>query len=391
MNLDPSDALQTQALLADEGDPLVLTPMDVDRLLHNDSPESRAIVLNKIAKNYNEEGLKSREREVAEQIFRLLMRDVALHVRESLAERIKGNATVPRDIILHLANDVETVAIPILATSSVLSDADLVSIVEQSPHKGKLVAISQRETVSTRVSDALVETRYAEVMTSLLSNDGAIISERALEKIAEDFRGQSDVMEVLSRKPQLPLAVVERIIAQVGEQVAARLREKYKINEIDLKKSTAEVREDFMLRLMNHDMSQEEIESLVLQMSSEERLTHSIVMTALCRGQLLFFTIAIAHFSNISVANAMRLFEDRGEHGFNRLYDKSGLPESMRDAIRLLLRAVQEMSADKALPGSVLYANRLAERVVASAGTQSIEYLPYFIALIRQNVHRPPG
>jgi hypothetical protein len=60
----------------------------------------------------------------------------------------------------------------------------------------------------------------------------------------------------------------------------------------------------------------------------------------------------------------------------------------MMDAMRLLLRAVQDMAGDSAIPGSMLYANRLAERVIVSAGSQQIEYLPYFIALVRQNQQR---
>jgi uncharacterized protein (DUF2336 family) len=107
---------------------VILTPMDVERLLHDDSPDSRASVLEKIALNYNQEHFRGRERDIAEQVFRLLMKDVALRVRETLAERIKDNVNIPRDIVLHLANDVESVANPVLIHSKVLSDADLVRI-----------------------------------------------------------------------------------------------------------------------------------------------------------------------------------------------------------------------------------------------------------------------
>ena len=367
---------------------VILTPMDVDRLLHDDSPDSRANVLEKIALTYNSDQFHGRERDIAEQVFRLLMKDVALRVRETLADRIKDNVNVPRDIVLHLANDVESVANPVLVNSKVLSDADLVSIVEKSHDMGKLLAITKRDEVSPRVSDALVETRYEQVMTSLLNNDGANLTERAFEKIAEDFRNNSAVIEALSRKPKLPITVVERIITQVSSAVAAELKEKYKLSDQELAKGANHAREDFMVQLLEHDLSQEEIEALVIQMAGDDRLTPSIVMTALCRGQLLFFSVAMAHFANISVVNAMRLIADRGAHGFNGLYEKSGLPESMIDAVRLLLRAVQDMVGDNSIPGSMLYANRLAERVIISAGAQQIEYLPYFIALIRQNQHR---
>jgi uncharacterized protein (DUF2336 family) len=367
---------------------IVLTQMDVERLLNDDSSDSRSAVLDKISSSYNAEHFKGRERDIAEQIFRLLMKDVALRVREKLADRIKRNAIVPRDIVLHLANDVDSVATPVLTHSPVLSDADLVSVVEKSHDMGKLLAVTQRETISSRVSEALVETRYAQVMTSLLSNEGATISDKSLEKIADDFRGDQEVLAVLSSQPKLPITVIERIISRVSTAVAETLKEKYQLSDHELHKDSSHVREDFMVRLLEHSLSREEIEALVVQMAAEERLTPSIAMTALCRGQITFFSAAISQFSNISFANAERLIADRGEHGFNGLYQKSGLPDSMMDAVRLLLRAVQDMQIDSAIPGSALYANRLVERVIQTAGAQPVEYLPYFIALIRQNQHR---
>jgi uncharacterized protein (DUF2336 family) len=367
-----------------------LTPMDVERLLNDDSPESRTSVLEKISQGYNGEQFHGRERDIAEQIFRFLMKDVALRVRVTLAERLQHNTQVPRDIVLHMANDVESVAVPVLSNSGVLSDADLVNIVEQSQDMGKLVAIAKRPTVSLRVSDALVETRYAQVMTSLISNEGATISARSLEKIVEDFSNNGDIIEALSRKPKLPITVVDRIIVRASAQVAQELREKYKITEMEATKDTSAAREDFMLRLLDGELSHEEIVALVKQMAVDDRLTPSIVMTALCRGQLYFFTVALAQFSSIPISNAQVLLDDKGGHGFNGLYAKSGLPESMMDAIRMLVRAVQDLEElDDIKPGTMHYADRLTERVISLAGNQQIEYLPYFIALIRQNVRRP--
>jgi uncharacterized protein (DUF2336 family) len=367
---------------------IILTPMDVERLLNDGSPDSRAAVLEKISLGYNSDNLHGRECDIAEQIFRLLMKDVALRVRETLADRIKNNANTPRDIVLHLANDVESVANPVLANSKVLSDADLVGIIEKSHDIGKLLAITVRAAVSSRVTEALVETRYAQVMTSLLANEGATISDRSLEKIADDFRGDEEMMHALCGQAKLPIAVVERIISQVSAQVAHALKDKYKLSDQDAAKNASQSREDFMVHLLEHHLSPEAVIAMAQEMAAEDKLTPSVVMTALCRGQLIFFTAAIAQFSSISIELAQRLIADRGEHGFNGLYQKSGLPESMMDAVRLLLRAVQDMATDDSMPGSMLYANRLAERVINGAGSQPIEYLPYFIALIRQNQHR---
>ena len=367
---------------------ITLTRDDVERLLHNDSPASRSVILDKVASHYNAKDLTAREQEVAEEIFRLLMRDISLQVRETLAEQLQHNAEIPRDIVLHLAADVESVAVPVLKASKVLSDADLVSLVEASRDIGKLLAISEREKVSSRVSAALVDTHYNQVVTTLLGNRGAALSEQSLTTIAEEFSSEKEVMQAMAAHPALPITVVERLIRQAGDDVANELKARYHIDETALRKDTTKVQEELMLRLLEDALSESEVSELVMRMAENGTLTPSVMMTALCRGQLSFFTMAVAQAANVSPSNTKRLLADRGSFGFEGIYKKSGLPESMADAVQLLLHAVQDLEAEHIAPGTKLYANRLIARVVDMAGEQPIDHLPYFMALIRQNVYR---
>jgi uncharacterized protein (DUF2336 family) len=369
-------------------DTIVLTREDVERLLRDDSEESRTYILDKVAGHYNTKQLSGREQTIAEEIFRLLMRDISTRVRETLADHMKDNEEVPRDIVLHLANDIESVAIPVIKESKVLSDADLVRIVEDSEGMNKLLAVSNREKISPRVSDALVGSQYSAVVTSLLSNAGASINEQTLQHIADEFARDQDVMQAMIEHPNLPITVVERLVHQASDAVASELKEKYQLTDSALQANATKVREEFMLRLLEGDLSAEEMTTLVKRMEEDGSLTPSIIMTALCRGQLAFFTVAVAHIARVSYPSAQRLLADRGIHGFNGIYAKSGLPPSMAEAVRLLLRAVQELEQDHVEAGTKLYANRLVARVVDMAGDQTIDYLPYFIALIRQSAHR---
>lgn len=363
---------------------LALSQEDVDRLLKDDSPESRSFVLSKVAAQYNHKNLTPSEEAVAEHIFRLLMRDLSLRVRETLASELKDNPEAPRDVILHLASDVEPVSAPVLKDSKVLSDADLLKVVEASDEIGKLVAISQREAVSPRVSSALVETHYAPVLTSLLSNTGAKIATPDLTKIATEFADNGSVIEALAQHPDLPVVVVERIITRASSAVAAELKEKYNLSDQHVGLSAAKVREEYVLRLLEGELQRHAIEPLVMQMAEEGSLTPSILMTALCRGQLAFFIAGMAAIAKLPISNAEQLLSDRGEYGFVGIYEKSGLPESMMEAIRLVLYAVQDLEEEHIAHGTPLYANRLVERVFMAADGQDIDYLPYFIALIRQ-------
>ena len=58
-----------------------------------------------------------------------MAKDVELAVRRSLSESLRSARHLPHDVALRLASDVEAVALPILANSPVLTDADLIDLV----------------------------------------------------------------------------------------------------------------------------------------------------------------------------------------------------------------------------------------------------------------------
>lgn len=370
-------------------DPIpILTENDVERLLKDDSTDSRLDVLNKISHHYNASEFSERERIVAEQIFRLMMKDAQMQVREALVKRIRDNPDIPRDIALHLALDHERVAVPLLEVSQVLSDADLVKVVESTRDISKLLAITRRPTVSQRVSGVLVDTNYPNVITALLDNPGADISEYALNQITENFSAEPQVVASLAIRAKLPLTIVEKLVSFVTDSVARELKEKYHLSDAQIRKETLGAREDVTLKLLAQDQDAAAVEALVKQLYDEQRLTPSIVMTALCRGQVHFFIHAMARLARIPVLNAEKLAADQSGQGFQSLYEKTEMPASMFEAVQLLLRVVQGLEEDDAVPGSLLYANRAVERMLAAAGNREIENMAYLMALVRQNVHR---
>ncbi|MFN8929318.1 MAG: DUF2336 domain-containing protein [Alphaproteobacteria bacterium] len=366
----------------------ILTAADVDALLKDDSTDSRIEVLDKISLQYNMQKFSLREREVAEQIFRLIMKDTQMQVREMLSQRICNNPDIPRDIALHLALDHDRVAVPIIEISEVLSDADLVKIIDSSRDVSKLLAISRRPSVSERVSDALVDTSYPNVISALLDNQKAEISERALAHIADSYAHEPQVIQSMVDRMRLPVTVVERLVAHVTESVAQELKKKYKLTDAQIRKETTGAREDVTLTLLSQEHDPAMIEALVKQLMDEKRLTPSIVMTALCRGQRYFFVYAMAQLAHIPAKNVEKLITDKGGIGFRALYDRTEMPASMFEAIQILLRVVQDLEGSEVIPGSLLYANRVVERMLQLTGDRDVENMPYLIALVRQNIQR---
>ena len=118
--------------------------------------------------------LSDRERALMADILTRLVGDFELAVRRMLSARLAERATVPRDLVVLLANDAIEVARPILFRSTVLGDDELIEIIHHRTLEHQL-AIAMRQDLSARVSEALAGTENVDVITTLLQNAGAEI------------------------------------------------------------------------------------------------------------------------------------------------------------------------------------------------------------------------
>ena len=180
---DPDPAVRR--LIADNA----ATPVKAKLLLVEDEDEEvRVRLARQIARLVPglTAGEQDQGRRITWQILEQLARDQVVRVRQILAETLQSVAEAPPDVIRRLAHDAEVVvATPILEFSPVLTDDDLLEIIESSTLSGALSAISRRSHVPERVSDAIATTDDEDAITALLSNPSAQIREETLDRLVE--------------------------------------------------------------------------------------------------------------------------------------------------------------------------------------------------------------
>ncbi|MDE3060698.1 MAG: DUF2336 domain-containing protein, partial [Pseudomonadota bacterium] len=196
-----------------------LTQLDAKSLMEEPSPEARGLLASKIAKDYCDGNFNTVEADLATDIFRILSRDVEIHVRHALAEELAHSPDVPHDIIRRLAGDEPEVAAPVLEFSSVLTEDDLVAIVKSTREAAKLCAVARRETVSGTLAGLLLESRQESVAKELFRNNGATLEERLLSRSWDFIASAPGLLETLVHRGGLPLAVAEKIYAVVSDDL----------------------------------------------------------------------------------------------------------------------------------------------------------------------------
>jgi len=359
-----------------------LNEEDVAKLLANPSADIRAEIAEKIAGQHP--SLSAQQRKLAEDIFRLMVKDAEVRVREALSRQLKENPTVPHDVAASLARDVESVSLPILQFSEVLTDEDLIEIV-RSQSAEKQVAVAKRAHVSAGLADALVDTRNEDVVATLVGNEGAEIAEDTLRRVADEF-GTSDVVgKPLIGRRNLPVTVAERLMTRVSENLRQALMARPDMTPETATNLLLHARELAVLGLAEADT---DVLKLVDHLYRNARLTPSIILRAVCMGDMTFFEAAMAKLARIKLENARTLIHDGGKRGFEALFDKAGLPKAFYAAMRAAIDVSYEMEYDGGPNDRERFSRRMIERILTQYGDLGVDFenddLEYLLAKMNE-------
>lgn len=349
---------------------------DVKKLTSDPSGEHRIEAATKIASQFSAETLSGAERALAEEIFRLMMQDAEVRVRESLATNLKESSQVPHDVALSLANDVESVSLPMLQYSDVLSDDDLIEILRSQDAGGgvqKQMAIAQRDGVSETVSDALVDRGDESVIGALVQNQSAEISENTFQRVIEDHGRSNAIQEAMVNRPKLPLAISERLVSVVSDQLKNRLVENQNLGSDMATDLLLQSRERATI-LLTEDSSEEELCRMIHAMRLHGRLTPSIVLRALCMGDINFYEAALAELAALPLVNARKLIHDPGRLGLKGIYEKALLPGPHYPAHAAALAVSDDMEYDGEEMDRERYSRRMIERILTQYGDLGVEF-----------------
>jgi len=150
-------------------------------------------------------------------------------VRAEFSNRLADMANAPRITTHKLAVDTIEVARPVLQRSKILSDDFLVKVA-QTQSQDHLVAISNREDIASKVTDALVNRGNDKVLSTVTSNQGANFSRQGFEKLSQEASKNANLNNLLENRVDTPADLLK----VVKQRVAKKLKEEAQESSIDL-------------------------------------------------------------------------------------------------------------------------------------------------------------
>ena len=171
-------------------------------------------------------------RELTYQVISILAADRTARIRQIVAEALKDLTDAPPEIVRSLARDVEIeVAGPVLEHSPLLSDAELIEIIQSKPIQGALTAIARRRRLGLKLTDSLVAAAVAApegtlAVATLLRNHDAEIDSETMERILDLAPSRIQWHEPLVQRPILAPAALRRLAGFVSHALLKALQQR---------------------------------------------------------------------------------------------------------------------------------------------------------------------
>lgn len=167
------------------------------------------------------------------EIFLALAAQAERDIRLALAERIAGVDWAPPALINMLALDEIDIARPVITSSPLLKDADLIRLLIEATLEHQ-IAVARRPQLSQPVVDTIIDRGDPVTMTALASNRSADIGEAAMRKLVDHSRRIAGLRAPLTRHPRLNEQLAAQLYQWVGQALRQSIGERFRIDDAQL-------------------------------------------------------------------------------------------------------------------------------------------------------------
>ena len=359
--------------------------IDVKQLQDNLSVSGKNKIANKITNIYSQPEFSNKIKKLAEDIFRIMIKDAEEKVREALSESLKGLQNIPSDIVTSIINDKENIAIPFIKHYKSLSNDDLIRIL-QIPSINKQIAVAERVDLPHSISEYIADKCPEKVVGVLISNKTAKIYENAYNSIITKYAQATQIQEKIVNRSELPVSVIENIMIFLSNELRIKLMTTHKLPDNLASDIVDQVKEKATLKISEEYSTDKQIEELVHQLYTSNRLNSSIIVRAICMGDLRFFEYSLVYLSDTPISEIRNvLYSNPLDFMVRNLLRKAHIPKSMFSAVFNAINIIKEIRFDCQKNSRKEFTQKVIERILSnpiSVDDLNKEDLTYLISKI---------
>lgn len=324
--------------------------------------------------------LSESERILAADVLISLMRQAERDLRQSLVERLAIKDNLPQSMLHFLAyGDIE-MAEPVLLYSPLLSDTDLLYII-QSKAEDHWRVIAKRSGIGESVCDLLATKPDSLTHVNLLQNDSVTLSADALTNVKESvIRSQSEKLaENLVSYKRLPKDVAVSLYWYVSTALREKIAMTHAIEKDDIFTALEDCTQDFADTMFYSNTAELMPSKLMVEAAhiyaEKGRISGEFLVGSLRKRQGRFFIALMAQKSGLLPKIVLRMMKQTGGQGLAVTCRALNIGKEDFVSMFLLARAIvnaRETVQSDELKMAMRYYDGLTHKMAKDILTESI-------------------
>jgi len=283
------------------------------KLAHDGSKEGRTELFDGITEliETQHQQISAVEIDLMMDILGKIIADIEVSLRKKLSLKLADHSDVPVELIILLANDDIEVANPVLIQNTLLTDRELVSIIQRKSRQHQL-SIAARKMLSSDVSRELVKTDDDGVIVTLLTNQEARIDNKTIEEIVEKSKTRKILQSPLIHREDLPKHIAARMYSWISMSLKQELLEIHSLSMDELEETIFTSIEEMKSEDSQVIESAESEVTLIDKLKKADKLHISFLMKSLRQGNIRLFELAFTEILNIPENIMRNILYERG-------------------------------------------------------------------------------
>lgn len=273
----------------------------IRQALQGPTAESRANAVQKIGRDLRTAELNAAERAFATKLMDRICSDVSSLVRRALSVTLQNSQNLPHHVARQLIDDIDSIAVPILSSSPVLTEQDLVDVL-RSGGADKIRAIAHRKTISLHVSHAIVSFGDSAATARLAANDGALISPETAEMIADLHADNDLIRDAALSRHDMPPQVITKLIEHSAGKIEANLKAIPGVSDSRAARISRDTRERSQNYVIGKNWPQNRLRDYARALDRSGKLTPRLILRCAGRGDIRFTVMGLSILSGQTLA-----------------------------------------------------------------------------------------
>ncbi|RKQ71584.1 uncharacterized protein (DUF2336 family) [Litorimonas taeanensis] len=354
---------------------------DAKIALRDADPEKRAYATMRLAQDINQADLSAADRAYANRLLDVISKDVSELVRRALAVTLKNSTFLPRAVLSRLITDIESIAVPLIEHSPILTDNDL-RLVLKSGLAGKVRAVAARQNLSNKIILTLINAGDAVAVRHIAANDTVLLSEDAAQAMVEMYNEDDIIRAALMRRAALPFSVVEKLVSTSSDHIAERLETGYALSVEHSQAIGDQTYDRTMASLPTEHFSEKNLKDFIVSMHTQGRLRPEIIMRAMGLGQIALVHYGLATLAGLSVRKVVLMLHDTGPFALRGVCSRAGFDTEQTTFMQSAINIYTDLERLGEKLTEAEFQCRMIERILTLPNGFDVRETDYFLNIL---------